>query len=652
MAAKREKKKSFSLLEFILKKLEVNDQNAHLIVAELLTPMNFKYKEIRLVSKWFHELPAYQREILLDNDDLYLALDLEDGACYQFSNVDAANKIAKDSERISDLIQLKVPHGIAKWMVENFNFPRIKLPSNAYLYVNEDEFFDLIKKSVKDYPHIIDEMRLLKFHLKGGVNIVPDNGYFLRSNSIGTSIQKTNSISLYRDVFDASSLETLLHELGHLERTHLFQKFDRFFNPLVQYIDEAEQFGKSFYMDAFAREDYPTKPLIDIIKQQVKDQYPSFSAMTVERLTAFRAKNLFSAMVLMDVKKRNKTLLHFVKKGYITPKQSQKLMREFFDIYDYYPKRYPFLNSAHYQKAIVKNVFFKRFQMPDLLKDVFPSLDQKEVVLTDAFLDELNQKCAFVDTEKEEVSLLSINNLVLGKDKVYLCLQEEKKEKQEKIIAFYENYDVNFKQDKQNKSLYMVDDEEMIDNVKRLVLNDFYRVPIENPKTYVSVDASTVGDITLLKEYLEELKKDRRNKMQNEPAFFETKTGLIVAESLLQKTPFAHLCLKAKTYCGCVLDCVPSKRYKEEVFERLNARQLPVKALLNETKNLKQSLCLFQKNVSLDMINSYLMVQKKAFEVRHHVDSFIGVESQKFMPNEEEQFLPSKPLQKQSRFER
>ena len=651
MAMKREKKISFSLLEFISKKLEVTEQNAPQIVAELLKPMNFRYKEIRVVSNWFHELPAYQKEILLDNDDLYFALDLDDGLNYQFSITDPMNKIAKDSERISELIQLKVPHGIAKWMVENFNFPRIKLPSNAYLYVNEDEFFELMKKSVKDYPHIIDEMKWLKHHLKSGVNIVPDNGYFLRADAIGTTIQKTNAISLYRDIFDASTLETLLHELGHLERSYLFQKFDRFFNPLVQYIDEAEQFGKSFYMDAYGREDYPTRPLIEVIKQQIKEQYPTFSSMTVERLTAFRAKNLFAAMVLMDMKSRNRALLNFVKKGYITPKQSQKMMHEFFDIYDYYPKRYPFLNSAHYQKGIVKNIFFKRFQMPDLLKEVFPSLDQKEVVLTDAFLDELNQKCAFVDTEKEDVSLLSINNLVIGKDKVLLCLQEESKEKQEEIVSFYENYDVNFKQDKQNKSLYAVDDEEMVDNVKRLVLNDFYRAPIENAKTYVAVDASTVGDMPLLKAYLEELKNNKRNKMQNEPAFFETKTGLVAAESLLQKTPFAHLCLKAKTYCGCVLDCDVSKRYKEEVFDRFKARQLPVKTILNE-KNQKQSLCLFQKNVTMDMINSYLMVPKKAFEVRQHVDSFIGVESQKFMPNEEEQFLPSKPLQKQSRFER
>ena len=651
MAMKREKKISFSLLEFISKKLEVTEQNAPQIVAALLKPMNFKYKEIRVVSNWFHELPAYQKEILLDDDALYFALDLDEGANYQFSNTDLVNKIAKDSERISELIQLKVPHGIAKWMVENFNFPRIKLPSNAYLYVDEEEFFDLIKKSVKDYPHIIDEMKLLKLHLKGGINIVPDNGYFLRSNAIGNTIQKTNAISLYRDIFDASTLETLLHELGHLERSYLFQKFDRFFNPLVQYIDEAEQFGKSFYMDAYAREDYPTKPLIEVIKQQVKEQYPTFSSMTVERLTAFRAKNLFSAMVLMDMKKRNRALLHFVKKGYITPKQSQKMMHEFFDIYDYYPKRYPFLNSAHYQKEIVKNIFFKRFQMPELLKEVFPTMDQKEVVLTDVFLDELNQKCAFVDTEKEDVSLLSINNLVLGKEKVHLCLQEESGNRQEEIISFYENYDVNFKQDKQNKSLYTIDDEEMVDNVKRLVLNDFYRAPIENAKTYVSIDISMVSDVPLLKAYLEELKNNKRNKMQNEPAFFETKTGLIVAEKLLQKTPFAHLCLKTKTYSGCVFDCDVSKRYKEEIFERFKARQLPVKTILNE-KNQQQSLCLFQKNVTMDMINSYLMVTKKAFEVSAHVDSFIGVENQKFVPNEEEQFLPSRLVQKQSRFER
>ena len=133
------------------------------------------------------------------------------------------------------------------------------------------------------------------------------------------------------------------------------------------------------------REDYPTKPLILIIKQQIKEAYPSFSSMTVERLTAFRSKQLFSAMVLMDTKSRNRALLHFVKKGYISPKQSQKLMQEFFDIYDYYPKCYPFCNSAHYQKEVVKNVFFKRFQMPDLLKEVFGENKEKQTVLSDAF---------------------------------------------------------------------------------------------------------------------------------------------------------------------------------------------------------------------------------------------------------------------------
>ena len=126
---------------------------------------------------------------------------------------------------------------------------------------------------------------------------------------------------------------------------------------------------------------------------------------------------------------------------------------------------------------------------------------------------------------------------------------------------------------------------------------------------------------------------------------------MVAAEKLLQKTPFAHLCLKTKTYSGCVLDCQVSKRYKDEIFERFKARQLPVKTILNE-KNQQQSLCLFQKNVTMDMINSYLMVTKKAFEVSAHVDSFIGVENQKFVPNEEEQFLPSRLVQKQSRFER
>ena len=357
-------------------------------------------------------------------------------------------------------------------------------------------------------------------------------------------------------------------------------------------------------------------------------------------------------MVLMDTKSRNRALLHFVKKGYISPKQSQKLMQEFFDIYDYYPKCYPFYNSAHYQKEVVKNVFFKRFQMPDLLKEVFGENKEKQTVLSDAFLDELNQKCAYVDTEKEDVSLLCINHLVLGDGKVHLCLSDLPSKRQEEVLSFYENYGVNFKVDKQNKALYTVEDGEMVDNVKRLVLNDFYRVPIKEPKSYVKVDYSMVGDCDLLKEYLKELKKDKRNKMQNEPAFFETKTGLVVAENLLKKTPFSHLCLKAKTYAGCVMDEITSKRYKTEVYERLDARNLPLKAVLNASKNEKKSLCLFQKNVSLDMIKSYLMVQKEALKVRQNVASFIGIENVKFMQNEEEQFLPLKQVQKQRNYSR
>ncbi|MBQ8250647.1 MAG: hypothetical protein IJY92_01890 [Alphaproteobacteria bacterium] len=643
MVTKIEKLHSFSLLDFISKKKDVNEQNADQIVEALLTPFNFKYKEIRTVSKWFHELPAYQREILLDYDNLYFELDLDDGSKYQFSHQNEGSKTLKNSERINELIKLNVPIGIARWVVESFNFPRIKLPSNAYLYVDEDEFFDLIKKSVKEYPHIIDEFKLLKMRMKDGVNIVPDNGYFLRSNSIGTTISKTRAISIYRDVFNASSLETILHELGHLERSNLYQKFDRYFYPLVQYIDEAEQFGKSFYMDSFAREGYPTAPLIQVIKQRIKKEYPTFSPMTVERLTAFRSKHLFSALVLMDTKSRNKTLLHFVKKGYITPKQSQKLLEEFFDIYDYYPKRYPFFNSAHYQKELVKNIFFKRFQAPDLLTEVFKPEMIKKAVLSDAFLDELNQKCAFIDTEKDNISLLSINNLVLGEDKVHLCLTEFPLSQREEIVSFYENYGVNFMADKLNPAIYTVEEEEMVDNVYRLLLNDFYRAPIKNPQPYVKVDYSTVGDVDLLKEYLKELKKDKRNKMQNDPAFFEKKTGLVVPEKLLKKTPFSHLCLKAKTYYGCVLNEVKSQRYKTEIYERFKARNLPLKTILNASNEEKKSLCLFQKNVNQGMIDSYLAIQKEALKVEVNVDSFIGISTVRFHQNEEEQFLPSRP---------
>lgn len=652
MALKRKEKSSFSLLDFINQKQDVTEQNAPLIVAELLKPYNFKYKEIKNVSQWFHELPAYQRELLLDNDELYEALDVDNGANYVFVNNDLNEKLSKDSKKINELIQMKMPAGIAKWVVLNFRFPRLKLPSNAYLYVDENEFFDLLKKNVKDFPHIIDELKLLKFHLKEGVNIVPDNGYFLRFRAVGVSISKTKSIQIYRDVFNGSSLETILHELGHLEREGIYQRFNRFFFPLIQYIDEAEQFAKSFFIDAFMREEYPTLPFINQIKKQVKEEYPKFSPITVERLTAFRAKNLFAAFILMDTKSRNSALLHFVKKKYITPKQSQKLMQEFYDIYDYYPKRYPFLNSAHYQKALVREVFFKRFRMPKLLKEVFEDKTEKEIILSDAYLDELNQKSAFVDTQREDVSLLSTDKLFLGETKVSLCLRDVPLKRREKILNFYENYDVFFKESEVTPLIYQVDQDEMVDNVKRLVLTDFYRAPVKNQKTYVKVDYKDVGDVPFLKSYLDEMKKDASLKMKNEPAYFETKTGVFVSEKLLEKTPFSYLNIPSKRYQGCILDYVETQRYEDEVFERFSARKLPLKAIINDENKKVKSLCLFQKNVSLEAVNSYFSLQKEAAKVQQFVSSYIGVENENFIQNKEEAFCAVRTRVKKQRFDR
>lgn len=617
----------FSLLDFIKNEQDITKENAPQIVGALLIPNLFKGGEISFVSNWLYELPFYQKEVLFANTSLYNALNLNDGRIYYYPRNDSLVETEELALWIYRFIEAKMPPSIAKWVTMNFKFPRIMLPSRAYLYVERDEFFEFLEQSVKDYPHIIDELKLLKKQMKDGVNIVPDNGYFLRSNACGTTILKTRSIQFYHDILNEVSLETVLHELGHLERLNFVQKFNRSFMPLIQYIDEAEQFAKSFLTDSLVRRDYFARSLVDKIRQDVQEVYPMFKPMTVERLTAYQAKNLFSAMILMDKKNREKVMMSFVHKGYLSAKESENFLKEFCDIYDYYPKRYSFFNSAFYQKELLKRLFFKRYKTPPLLQEVLGEKMATEMVLSDAFLTELNQKSGFVDVERDDVSKLALDCLFLGETQVALCLTGKTKKQVQAILDFYESYEVYFK--KESMGIYLTKEVEMSDKVKCMVLSDFYRAPIKKVARYIKIDKSLIADEKLLKDFVQSIAQKKRNSAP----FFETKSAIVVQENILKETPFEHLLLEAKTFLGCELDYITSQSYLTEIYTRFNARHLPLKTVINDEIKGKKSLCIFQKNVTEDEIQSYLKLQQEAKTVCEFVACFNGAENTPFVQN-------------------
>ncbi len=617
----------FSLLDFIKSEQDITKENAPQIVEALLIPNLFKGDEIAFVSDWLYELPFYQKELLFADASLYEALNLNNGRIYYYPRNDSLAETEALALWIYRFIEAKMPPSIAKWVTMSFKFPCIILPSRAYLYVERDEFFEFLEQSVKAYPHIIDELKLLKKQMKEGLNIVPDNGYFLRYNASGTTILKTKSIQLYHDILNEVSLETVLHELGHLERLNFIQKFNRSFMPLVQYIDEAEQFAKSFLTDSLVRGDCFAKSLVDKIRQEVQETYPTFKPMTVERLTAYQAKNLFAGMILMDKKNRNNVLNCFIHKGYLNAKEAESFLQEFYDIYDFYPKRYQFFNSAFYQKELLKRFFFKRYKTPPLLQEVLGEKKATEVVLSDDFLTELNKKCGFVDVERDDVSKLALNCLFLGESQVALCLSGKTKKQVQAILDFYESYEVYFK--KETMGIYLTQDLEMSDKVKCMVLSDFYRAPIKKVARYTKIDKSLIADETLLKDFVQRIVRKKRNS----PPFFETKNAIVVQEDILKETPFSHLLLETKTFLGCELDYITSQSYLEEVYTRFDARHLPLKTVLNDEIKGKKSLCIFQKNVTVDEIQSYLKLQKEAKTVCEFVSCFNGVENMPFVQN-------------------